>query len=201
MQHATSDITEATRRAFDRFLELYATFGQHLFHGSADFRDPRTYRGPMFWTEADCVFRLGVELDREFPQCVHLGFELSASTLHPYEGSDRGEVDLAVSDLADFEANEISHQRFGSRQHELFVEAKYLPKGHFPRDIKRKIERDIPVNIRSQQARLQAGRCQVAACLIVDDEDHVFRAIERGDLSVPSEVLLLHACPAILAGR
>ncbi len=156
-------ITEATRRAFDRFLDLYAQYGQHLFHGSADYHDPRTYRGPAFWSEADCVYRFALELEKEFPGHVHLGFELSASTLYPFQKADRGEVDLAVSDLSDFEADDTAHQRFGSRKHELFVEAKYLSKGHWSRDVKKKIEHDIPLNVTSQLARLHAGRCQVAA--------------------------------------
>jgi hypothetical protein len=194
-------IEDATRRAFDRFLDLYEQFGQHRFHGSADFHDPHTYRGPMFWSEADCVYRLALELEKEFANHVHLGFELSASTLYPFVARDKGEVDLAVSDLSDFEANDTSHQRFGSRKHELFVEAKYLPKGHWPRDVKRKIEQDIPKNVVSQVARLRSGRCVCAACLIVDDEDHVFHALHSGNLSVPPDILLLHASPATLALR
>ena len=193
------EIRTATRRAFDRFLNVYARHGQHLFHGSADYHDPRTYRGPTFWTEADCVYRLALELEKDFPAHVHLGFELSASTLYPFEKADRSEVDLAVSDLSDFETDDSSHQRFGSRKHELFVEAKYLPKGHWPRDVKRKIEIDIPMNVASQLARLRAGRCQVAACFIVDDDDHVFNALSEGRLSIPAEILLLHASPATLA--
>jgi hypothetical protein len=155
-----AEIVDATRRAFDRFLDLYAQVGQHLFHGSADYHDARTYRGPTFWSEADCVYRFALELEKEFPGHVHLGFELSASTLYAFEKADRGEVDLAVSDLSDFEADDTSHRRFGTRKHELFVEAKYLPKGHWPRDVKKKIDHDIPANVTSQLARLRAGRCE-----------------------------------------
>jgi hypothetical protein len=201
MAMTAAEIVDATRRAFDRFLDLYAQVGQHLFHGSADYHDPRTYRGPTFWSEADCVYRFALELEKEFPSHVHLGFELSASTLYPFEKADRGEVDLAVSDLSDFEVDDTSHQRFGTRKHELFVEAKYLPKGHWPRDVKKKIDHDIPANVASQLARLRAGRCRVAACFIVDDDDHVFTALKEGRLSIPHEILLLHASPARLAPR
>jgi hypothetical protein len=55
--------------------------------------------------------------------------------------------------------------------------------------------------VTSQLARLQAGRCLVAACFIVDDDDHVFRALEAGTLRLPSEILLLHASPQILVER
>jgi hypothetical protein len=100
MEVAATEITGATLRAFDRFLDLYKKFGQHRFHGSADYHDPRTYRGPMLWSEADCVYRFALELEKEFPGHVHLGFQLSAATLFPFAASDRGEVDLAVSDLS-----------------------------------------------------------------------------------------------------
>jgi hypothetical protein len=56
--HTIESVTAALTRAFERFLYLYAEFGQHRFHESADWKDPRTYRGPMLWTEDDCVFRL-----------------------------------------------------------------------------------------------------------------------------------------------
>jgi hypothetical protein len=201
MQVSTTEIEAATLRAFARFLDLYEKFGQHRFHGSADWRDPRTYRGPMLWSEADCVYRFALELEKEFPGHVHLGFELSASVLHPFAATDRGEVDLVVSDLSDFEPSDTSHQRFGSRRHELFIEAKYLPKGHWDRDVKKKIALDIPANVTSQLERLRADRCLVAACFIIDDDDRVFDALRSGSLLVPPEILLLHASPATLAQR
>jgi hypothetical protein len=202
--HSEEAVKAAVARAFNRFLGLYARFGQHRFHGSSDHKDPRTFRGPMFWSEADCVFRLGLELEKEFPGCVHLGFELSRSTLSPFDpdaGDVRSEVDLAVSDLAGFEPDERSHSQFGSRQHELFLEAKYLPKGHWTRDVKKKIERDIPANFAVQAARLERKRCLVAGCLIVDDDDHVFRAFQQGHLTPPPKLVLLHASPSLLEQR
>jgi hypothetical protein len=78
MQRRDKEIEDATRRAFDRFLELYREFGQHRFHGSADYHDPRPYRGPMFWSEADCGYRLALELERSSPVMY-----MSASSYRP----------------------------------------------------------------------------------------------------------------------
>jgi hypothetical protein len=82
----------------------------------------------MLWSEADCVYRFALELEKEFPGHIHIGFELSASTLYPFAADDRSEVDLAVSALSDFDVSDTSHQRFGSYEHELFVEASTSPK-------------------------------------------------------------------------
>jgi predicted aminopeptidase len=43
--HTSENVTAALTCAFERFLQLYAQFGQHRFHGSADWKDPQTYRG------------------------------------------------------------------------------------------------------------------------------------------------------------
>jgi hypothetical protein len=203
-RHTRDTVTAALQRAFERFLVLYAQFGQHRFHGSADWQDPRTYRGPVLWTEDDCVFRLAVELEKEYPDCVHMGFQFSKFAVYPWDpdqGDKKGEIDLVVSDLTDFEPDDTSHHRFGSRTHELFVEAKHLPKGHWPPDIKKKIEVDIPKDCAAQLVRLKMGRCLIAAVLVVDEEDHVFRAIEEGRLTPPRELVFLLASPSILNRR
>jgi hypothetical protein len=44
--------------AFDRFLAVYARYGGHRYYGWNKQADPRNYRGPTFWTEGDCVYRL-----------------------------------------------------------------------------------------------------------------------------------------------
>jgi hypothetical protein len=202
--HTSESVTAALRRAFERFLQLYSQFGQHRFHGSADWKDARTYRGPMLWTEGDCVFRLALELEREYPGWVHMGFQFSKFSVYPWDpeqGDAKGEIDLVVSDMTSFEPDATSHHRFGSQRHELFLEAKHLPKGHWKRDVTKKIETDIPKNFAAQLVRLRTGRCLVAASLIVDEEDHVSEAIERGKLTPPPEVVLLLASPSELRRR
>jgi hypothetical protein len=202
--HTSENVTDALRRAFERFLQLYAQFGQHRFHGSADWKDPRTYRGPMLWTEDDCVFRLALELEKEYPRWVHMGFQFSKFAAYPWDpeqGDKKGEIDLVVSDVTGFEPDSTSHHRFGSRRHELFLEAKHLPKGQWSRDVKKKVEIDIPKDFAAQLVRLKTGRCLVAASLVVDEEDHVFRAIEQGRLTPPPELVFLLASPSELKRR
>jgi hypothetical protein len=199
--HTTESVVAALDRAFGRFLLLYAKFGQHRFHGAADYRDPRTYTGPMLWTEDDCVFRLALELEKEYPGWVHMGWQFSKYCIYPWEparGDKKSEIDLVVSDLTGFEPDDRSHHRFGERQHELFLEAKHLSKGHFGVDVNRKIKEDIPTNLAAQVVRLKTRRCLVAAMLVVDEEDHVSRAIEQGKLSPPPEIRFLLASPSEL---
>ncbi len=58
--------------AFSRLLEPYARLGGHNYYGWDDYDDPRNFKGPTFWSEDDCVFRLALELEKEFPYQVHL---------------------------------------------------------------------------------------------------------------------------------
>jgi hypothetical protein len=98
-----------------------------------------------------------LELEKEYPGWVHVGFQFSKFAVYPWDserGDTKGEIDLVVSDLTGFEPDDTSHPRFGSRPHELFLEAKHLPKGHWLRDIEKKIEIGIPKDFAAQRARL-----------------------------------------------
>lgn len=200
--YSPEQVRHALRRAFERFLNVYAEFGQHRFHGSADWRDPAIYRGPVFWTEAECVFRMALALEKEFPGCVHMGFQFSKFSAYPWaaERDTKAEIDLVVSDLTGFEPDDTSHHRAGARTHETFLEAKHRPKGHWKRDIDRKIDITNPADF-VKLMRLKPSRCFIAACLVVDDEDHVYKAIESGRLSPPPEVELLLAPPSVVSER
>ena len=123
--------------------------------------------------------------------------------MHPFDpssGDARSEVDLAVSDLSEFAEDHETHRRFGGRAHELFIEAKYLPKGFWPLDV-HKTTLGVARNAQALAARKARGRCLVAAVLVVDDDDGFGSALEAGSVTLPNDVLLLHASPSTLAQR
>ena len=160
--------------AYRRLLGEYAKSGGHNYHGWDHKDDPRNYRGPMFWTEADSVLRFAFALEQEFPRRVHVEFPVVGWTRSDYDPGLDGKqfVDLVVSDLSKFIEDETSQQRFRSHRHEIFVEAKYLPAGCSKRwrhDHVRKVDA-IRLDAERLAQHLERGRCRVAALLIVDDD-------------------------------
>jgi hypothetical protein len=130
---------------------------------------------------------------------VHLEFKMSASSLYDFDaerGDQRLSVDLVVSNLGDFVEGEDSHRRFGSKRHEVFVEAKYLYKGLWGNSTKNALE-GVARDAANQHQRLQGGRCQVAALFVVDDEN----AFEKSNVPIPGELVLLVASPLELQRR
>jgi hypothetical protein len=117
--------------AFDRFLQVYACFGAFNYYGWDDYAETRNFKGPTFWSEDDCVYRLALELEQEFPYQVHLELAVARWSFLDFDSTtDKKErVDLVVSDLHDFVEDETSQQRFMTRRQELFLEGKYFPAG------------------------------------------------------------------------
>jgi hypothetical protein len=59
---------ERLKRAEERFLSVYGAVGGHRWYGWDDYSDPRNYKGPVFWSEADCAYQFALTLEQEFPQ-------------------------------------------------------------------------------------------------------------------------------------
>jgi hypothetical protein len=194
-------LSAALDGAFARFLVSYGEYGGHRFHGWTDYGDPENYQGPMFWSEGDCVFRLALELEREFPGQVHLEVPVARWVFNDFNPkTDRRQfVDLVVSDLSSFERDgpaERAEQRFTTHRHEIFIEAKYFPHGSSGRwrfDHIRKIP-SILADAERLAAHLERGHCKVAAVLVVDN-DNLFED-HRHNYEWPSNVELLVASPA-----
>lgn len=193
----------ALHAAFSRFLTVYAEYGGHRYHGWTDYDDPANYRGPMFWSEHDCVYHLALELERDFPGHVHLELPVARWSFADFDGKvdKQQRVDLVVSDLGEFVEDEASQERFMRHPHDIFVEAKLFPAGCSKRwkfDHLRKIP-DVVADAERLAKHLDRGHCRVAAVLVVDD-DCLF---ESGlpTLTWPANVELLIASPAAVAAR
>ena len=94
----TREIHAVLMEAFGRFLDVYAQYGAHRYHGWVDYGDPQNYKGPTFWSEDDCIYRLALELEREFPHEVHLELPVARWSFADFdESADKRErVDLVV---------------------------------------------------------------------------------------------------------
>jgi hypothetical protein len=196
-------IEEKLVAAFDRFLEVYARYGGHRYYGWNKQADPRNYRGPTFWTEGDRVYRLALELEREFPHCVHLEVPVAGWTVADFDKGleSRRFIDLVVSDLHEFVEDESSQERFTKHRHELFLEAKYFHHGS-ARSWAGTERRRVPsvlADAHRLASHVERGRCRVAAVLVADD-DGLFE--ETVDPSTwPGSVKRLLASPSELRRR
>jgi len=186
--------------AFERFLAVYARYGGYHYYGWDDYPDPRNYRGPMIWTEGDCNYRLGLELELEFPHSVHFEVPVNKSMFSDFDAnSDKREfIDVVVSDLHDFVEDGTSQERFRTHRHELFVEGKYFAAG-CSKTWSFDAEAKIP-QVTADAARLarhvERGHCGVAAVLVIDDDGFFEERIDRA--TWPELVKLLIASPAEL---
>jgi len=189
--------------AFDRFLDVYRRYGGHRYHGWTQASDPRNYKGPTFWSESDCVYRLALELESEFPHEVHLELPIAAWSFAGFDKviDKRQSVDLIVSRMLDFVEDETSQQRFMGHRHELFVEAKYFPAGcskNWRFDHVRKVAR-VSADAERLALHIDRRHCLVAAVFVVDD-DNLFEDTRDGH-SWPDSVDVLVASPKELAKR
>lgn len=192
--------------AFARFLVAFERYGGHRFHGWTDYGDAQNYLGPMFWTEGDCVFRLAIELEREFPEQVHLELPVARENFADFDANTdkRQFIDLVVSDMRSFESDgpaESAEERFRTRRHKIFVEAKYFPSGcsgPWKFDHVRKVE-DVVADANRLARHLERGHSAVAAVLVIDD-DNLFED-HRGEYDWPQTVEVLVASPRELAAR
>lgn len=189
--------------SFGRFLSVYGRFGGHNYYGWDHQDDPRNFRGPTFWTEGDCAFRFGVELEAAFPLCVHYEFPIAAWSIGDFDKQiDKREyVDLVVTDLHDFVEDDTSQERFWAHEHALFVEVKYLSAGSsktWRHDAESKVP-SVYADAARLERHLERGHCLAAACLVVDD-DGLFEELYDPGLW-PPEVALLLANPAALTRK
>lgn len=198
-----AEVSARLEVAFGRFLDVYARLGGHRYYGWDDYPDPRNFKGPTFWSENDCTYRLGLELELEFPYCVHYELPVAKWSFADFDKAvdKQQRVDLVVSDLHGFVEDETSQARFQMHQHEIFVEVKYLPAGcrkTYRFDHVSKVPATLADAARLAQ-HVQRKHCLVGAVLVVDD-DGLFEELYE-PAAWPSEVALLLASPAELARR
>ena len=165
-------IQDKVMNAFDRLVARYAVWGGHRYHGWTTYEDQENYLGPVIWSERDCDLRFAFELEREWPEAVHMEFAIGKSSRLDYDKAAEGRqrVDVAVSELSAFAADGTSFKRFRSHRHEAFFEVKWFLKGWTAtsRDTTNRLA-DIPLDIAKLANHLRLGRCVVAGMLVVDD--------------------------------
>jgi hypothetical protein len=197
------EVIHRLEAAFNRFLEVYSRFGGHRYYGWDDYPDPRNFKGPTFWSENDCTYRLGLELEKEFPYSVHYELPVAKWSFFDFDKTvDRQQrIDLVVSDLHEFVEDETSQERFQQRQHELFVEVKYLPAGcrkTYRFDHVSKVPGAVSDAERLSQ-HIVRKHCTAAAVLVVDDDGLFEEVFEPA--TWPVNVALLLASPQELERR
>lgn len=200
----TSGVEDSVINAYERFLVGYAEWGGHRYHGWTDFPDPLNYLGPRIWSERDCGYRFGLELEREWPGGVHMEFAIGKSSRSDFDPSveKAQRVDLAVSDLSQFVEDDDTQSRFRTQQHEAFFEVKWLLKGwraqRFEMDARKRVVA-VPADLAKLARHVELGRCAVAGMFIVDDEDYF---LEHGEADAwPARVWRLLAGPHALRMR
>jgi hypothetical protein len=203
-------IRERVLAAYGRLLVGYSEWGGWLYHGWTDYSDSANYLGPTIWTEDDCVLRFCFELEKEFPLQVHCELSLDKATRHDYEAippgaakaPSRWAVDIVVSDMDGFPADETSQETFRTRTHEAFIETKWLKKGWrhgtFSQEPRRRMDQ-IQTDLDKLAFNLERERCALAAMLVVDDEDYF--EDHRDELDWPDRVEPLVLSPRRVAAR
>ena len=196
-------IEDGLANAHADMLRWYAERGGHRFHGWIDHKEPRSYLGSGIWTEADCVFQFARQLEVQFPGCIHLEFKINKATRGPdFEGGPRQSIDIVISDLDRFIEDEDSLARFQALRHDAFIEAKWLKKGLWGEKWEHMATKQTEAVLRDAerlQLHLDAGRCQVAAVLVVDDECYFHANRDRYDW--PRGVSVILVGPAELSRR
>jgi hypothetical protein len=113
-------------------------------------------------------------LDLEFPLKVHCQFKLNKTTRADFERVPRQAVDIVVSDLSAFADPEADAAAMRTMTHDAFIEAKWFPKGWHKSSWEfdgRGRVKEVQDDLNRLADHLAAGRCRVAAMLIVQDED------------------------------
>ncbi|MFN8133122.1 MAG: hypothetical protein U0R70_16380 [Solirubrobacteraceae bacterium] len=191
--------------AFDRLVRGYAAWGGHRFHGWTGYEDPLNYFGPVIRSERDCGLRFAMELEREWPSCVHMEFSISKATRADFDPAAEAaqRVDVAVTDLRGFTEDGTSQERYRTHQHEAFFEVKWLQKGwrgsSYEMDAKKRVEA-VAADCEKLSRHAELGRCKVAGMLIVDDEDY-FHEHAGGLPPCPRGVWRLVLGPELLRAR
>jgi hypothetical protein len=175
-------VRAALERAFAKLRIEYEQSGGWLYPGPKDAEEDWGWIGPYAWWEADFAHRYAMLLEEDFPGAVHLEMPINErmrADLDPLpEGVKRRNpqyIDIVVTDLASLDHLPATARgagaAFRSRRHEAFIEVKWFPKAakrwdgpDFDRFI-----RSVPADIERLDAHLNAGRCAVAAMLVVDD--------------------------------
>src|SRR5262245_47470546 len=120
--HARDQIRHGLFRAHERLLRDYRAWGGWRYYGWTHHGDSRNYYGPAIWSEADCVHRFTLALERTFPGQVHCQLGVNRALFESYEPTSdpRQAIDIVVSDFSGFGEDEDSQARFRSKRHEAF---------------------------------------------------------------------------------
>jgi hypothetical protein len=197
-------VRDKVMNAYDRLLVSYAGWGGHRYHGWTDYADAENYLGPVIWSERDCGLRFAFELEREWPQAVHMEFAIGKTSRGDFDSATEKpqRVDVAVGDPSAFIEDETSGARFGRQVHELFCEVKWLSKGWrgntWEHDARKRVAA-IPVDLAKLAHHIALGRCAVAVMLVFDDEDYF--AEHGADVTWPPGVWRLVVGPQALRRR
>jgi hypothetical protein len=200
---SVGEVQDRVMDAFERLVSGYPEWGGYRSHGWTDYDDPHNYFGPVIRSEVDCTLRFAMELEREWPRCVHAEFPVSKANFANFDKDTERQqrVDLAVSDLTTFVEDETSQERFRSMRHEAFFEVKWLLKGwqgnKFEMDARKRVE-SVLVDAHKLANHLRLGRCAVAAAFVVDDEDYFHQMSNHPDW--PADVWRLVLGPETLRG-
>lgn len=183
-------------RAFNKLQQQYLTLGGWRYPGWRSAKEGHGYLGPWAWSEGDYQFHFARLLEEQFPGCVHIEFPLKAATrddlgLAPgARGSTH--VDIVISDLSKLPNDPLEAGRlFRSRRHEAFIEVKrFMKTTERWRAINwRDFQKGVLPDTARLSAHLQAGRCLIAAMLIVDDRG--WQTSRMWELEMPDDVLYL----------
>jgi hypothetical protein len=159
--------------AYQRLLRGYRKWGGWRYYGWTHHGDDRNYYGSAVWSEGDCEHRFMLALEKSFPGQVHcqLGVNKALSESYVPETDRQQAIDIVVSDFGGFVEGEGSQNRFRSKRHEAFIEAKWLKKGRWTK-LGEHQSRAIGIrkDLDNLERALERGRCAVAAMLVFDDE-------------------------------
>ena len=196
-------LTAGIHEAFVAFLNGYSRWGGWQYPGwGAGTED--AFKGPLIWSEADCVFRFALELERLFPDQIHHEVKINSDTRSDFnrKREKNREIDIVIADMSSFPGGQPARHAFRSWQYDAFIEGKYFGKGSLKGRWKfkgREQVRSVQSDFKRLAEHRALGRCRVAAVLVVDDDgryEEYAKGIER-----PDGVIELVACKKELIAR
>lgn len=188
LQPPVDEFRRGLHAAFDAYLTAYEAKGGHGYHGFTEVGDPKNYKGPLIWSEGDCAFRFASELEKRFPEMVHLELAVGKAhfadfdkTLDPHQF-----IDIVVTDMGRFD---VDTHEFARWRHGMFIEVKYIPirHGRWLRDSYRTVAAILRDANRLKTHLNRSSRCVGGAVLVVDDDDVFERTVFKREFDERSQ--------------
>lgn len=133
-----------------------------------------------FWTEADIVHVLTNICAEEFNKdgSVHNEAPVDHMFFENCEKSERYYVDIDIIDPDSYKNGEELRQK----PHDIFAEIKFISKGMWRRDIKKRIDKEglIPKDCQKLKRQIEKGRCKLGYVCIIDDEPDEVKKVSNG---------------------